>query len=69
MNNYYVFDTNVLVSALLFANSAPRKALELALERGNIVSSKETINELNNVLNRAKFIKYISSEKKEQYNH
>jgi len=52
MNNCYVLDTNILISALLFANSAPRKALELTLERGIILGSKETINELNDVLSR-----------------
>ncbi len=43
MNNLYVFDTNVLVSALLFANSSPREAFELALNTGRILISKETV--------------------------
>lgn len=67
MNNFYVFDTNVLVSALLFTNSSPRKALELALESGKILISTQTINELNNVLSRAKFERYISAEKRERF--
>jgi uncharacterized protein len=49
MSNLYVFDTNVLVSALLFANSSPRKAFELALDIGKILISKETVDELNQV--------------------
>lgn len=63
----YVFDTNVLVSALLFANSSPRKALELALNTGTILISKETIDELNNVLSRPKFERYISPSKREDF--
>jgi uncharacterized protein len=67
MSNCYVFDTNVLVSALLFANSSPRKALELALNTGTILISKETVDELNNVLSRPKFERYISQQKREDF--
>jgi uncharacterized protein len=67
MSNLYVFDTNVLVSALLFANSSPRKALELALDIGKILISKETIDELNNVLSRPKFERYISQQKRGRF--
>ena len=67
MNNLYVFDTNVLVSALLFANSSPREAFELALNTGRILISKETVDELNNVLSRPKFKRYISPEKRERF--
>jgi uncharacterized protein len=67
MNNVYVFDTNVLVSALLFANSLPRKALELALDGGKTLISKETVDELNNVLSRPKFKRYVSPQKRERF--
>jgi uncharacterized protein len=67
MNNFYVFDTNVLVSALLFTNSSPRKAFELALDIGTIMISKATIDELNNVLSRPKFERYISQTKRENF--
>jgi putative PIN family toxin of toxin-antitoxin system len=67
MSNLYVFDTNVLVSALLFANSSPRKALELALDTGKILISKETVDELNNVLSRPKFERYVSQPKRERF--
>ena len=67
MSNLYVFDTNVLVSALLFANSSPRKALELALDTGEILISKETVDELNNVLSRPKFERYVSQSKRERF--
>jgi uncharacterized protein len=67
MNNLYVLDTNVLVSALLFAKSSPRKALELALSRGKILMSKETVDELNNVLSRPKFERYVSPPKRDRF--
>jgi uncharacterized protein len=67
MNNLYVLDTNVLVSALLFAKSSPRKALELALSRGKILISKETVDELNNVLSRPKFERYVSPQKRDRF--
>jgi uncharacterized protein len=67
MSNLYVFDTNVLVSALLFANSSPRKAFELALDIGKILISKDTVDELNNVLSRSKFERYISQSKRERF--
>jgi uncharacterized protein len=67
MSNLYVFDNNVLVSALLFANSSPRKAFELALDIGKILISKETVNELNNLLSRSKFERYISQQKRERF--
>ena len=67
MSNLYVLDTNVLVSALLFANSAPRKAFELASSTGKILISQETIDELNDVLSRPKFERYISQPKRERF--
>jgi uncharacterized protein len=67
MNNLYIFDTNVLVSALLFANSSPRKALELALDSGKILISEETVDELNNVLSRPKFERYVSQQKRDRF--
>jgi uncharacterized protein len=67
MSDFYVFDTNVLVSALLFANSSPRKAFELALDTGKILISQETVDELNNVLSRPKFTRYISQAKREDF--
>jgi uncharacterized protein len=67
MNNLYVLDTNVLVSALLFAKSSPRKALELALSRGKTLISKDTVDELNNVLSRPKFERYVSPQKRDRF--
>lgn len=70
MNNNalcFVIDTNVLVSALLFENSVPYKTLEKVLSVGHLLQSKETINELKNVLSRKKFEKYLDRGKIENF--
>lgn len=56
----FVFDTNVLVSAFMFKESAPRRALDLALSLGKILRSEETLNELWDVLVRPKFDRFLS---------
>ena len=58
----FVFDTNVIVSAALFAASIPRKALNKALDEGKILVSASVRLELAEVLSRAKFDKYVSEE-------
>ena len=62
-----VFDTNTLVSAALNKKSVSRKAFEKALEVGEILASLETIQELNDVLFRTKFDKYVSVEERQLY--
>ena len=57
-----VFDTNVLVSALLLPDSKPRHALELALQKGSVLLSFATLAELYEVLGRKKFLRYIDEE-------
>ena len=57
-----VFDTNVFVSALLLPDSKPRKALDLALERGKVLLSLAALAELYEVLNRKQFRRYIDEE-------
>jgi len=57
-----VFDTNVLVSALLLTDSKPRHALELALKNGRVLLSFATLAELYEVLGRKKFLRYIDEE-------
>jgi len=63
-NNFFVIDTNTLVSAFIFRYSIPRKAFERAVRKGNVFASLETYNEFIDVLLRPKFDKYISSEEK-----
>ena len=61
MNNH-VFDTNTLVSAVIFPNSVPDKALQKAEREGDLVRSLATFLELVEVLQRPKFDKYVSIE-------
>jgi putative PIN family toxin of toxin-antitoxin system len=63
----YVFDTNVLVSALLFEQSVPCQAFRAALGRGRILLSLETLHELNDVLARERLSRYIILEERERF--
>jgi len=53
-----VFDTNVLVSALLLPDSAPRHALDRALAQGKVLLSFAALAELYEVLGRKQFRRY-----------
>jgi uncharacterized protein len=55
----FVFDTNVVVSALLLADSIPRQAFDKALDQGTILISVPVILELADVLSRKKLNKYL----------
>jgi putative PIN family toxin of toxin-antitoxin system len=57
-----VFDTNVLVSALLLPDFRPRKALDFALQSGDVLLSFATLAEVNEVLNRKQFQRYVDEE-------
>jgi putative PIN family toxin of toxin-antitoxin system len=56
----FVFDTNVLVSALMFSRSTPRLAWNKARQAGTILVSTETLRELGAVLHRPKIVAYVS---------
>lgn len=58
----FVFDTNVLVSALLLPNSKPRRALDLALKQGKLLLSFTVLAELCEVLSRKRFRRYVDEE-------
>jgi predicted nucleic acid-binding protein len=58
----YVFDANVIVSALLFPDSKPGRAFFLALRRSSVLISDMLMSELRNVLYRPKFDRYVSPE-------
>lgn len=58
----FVFDTNVLVSALLLPKSTPRRAVDFARSNGRLLISVTTLQELSDVLGRPKFAKYVSEE-------
>ncbi len=63
----YVFDTNVVISALLFSQSKPAHAFFAALSGGEVLVSADVIKELNDVLGRAKFDRYVSEEERTQF--
>jgi len=63
----YVFDTNVLISALLFTNSTPGRAFTLAQGHGTILVSLPLLQELQQVLARPKFERYVTQEEREDF--
>lgn len=63
----YVVDTNVLVSALLFEQSTPGSAFRRVLDSGELLLSSEVVAELQDVLSRKKFERYLSSDDREAF--
>ena len=63
----YVFDTNVIISSLLFEGSKPDLAIKYALQNSDILFSLELIEEIDEVLSRPKFRKYIKDEEREEF--
>ncbi|MEK6405802.1 MAG: putative toxin-antitoxin system toxin component, PIN family [Acidobacteriota bacterium] len=63
----YVFDTNTLISALLFEHSTPGRALLQALRLGEILLSQATLEELAEVLQREKFDRYVTPAQREEF--
>src|SRR4030042_6538558 len=64
---HYVFDTNVIVSALLFKQSKPSQAFRAALDRGRILLSRPVLKEINEVLSKEKLRPYLLPEEREQF--
>jgi putative PIN family toxin of toxin-antitoxin system len=58
----FIFDTNVIVSALLLEESTSRRAFNLALERGKILLSFPVLAELKEVLGRQQFRRYVEED-------
>lgn len=63
----YVFDTNTIVSALLFEHSKPGQAFFAALRRGEVVTSLAMLAELQQVLRRPKFDRYLLREERDRF--
>ena len=63
----YVFDTNVIVSAVLFNTSVPGHAFTRSLDDGTILVSRSLVEELNDVLGRDKFDRYVTREERERF--
>ena len=59
---FWILDTNTLLSALLNEDSTPGIALKKARESGALLVSAETASEYFNVFSRSKFEKYVSLE-------
>ena len=62
-----VFDTNVLVSALLFENSTPAQAFFSVVANGEILLSIALVNEIHRILYRSKFDRYINDSQREDF--
>ena len=63
----HVFDTNTLVSAVLFEHSKPGQALRRALRRGRVLLSSPILEELAEVLQREKFERYVTAAEREAF--
>ncbi len=61
----FVFDANTIISAALFKGSTPDQALRLALTCGELVMSAECVAELQEVLARAKFDRYLTADERD----
>ena len=62
-----VFDTNVLVSAAFFVGSKPSLAVRWAAENDQILLSAATITELASTMERRKFDRYASLDKRREF--
>ena len=62
-----VFDVNVIVSAMLSANSVPRAAFDRALNQGTILFSDALSEESRRVFARGRFDRYITLEERAEF--
>jgi uncharacterized protein len=62
-----VFDTNVVISAMLLPLSIPRRALDRAMREGRPLISAATATELDDVIHRPRFDKYLSEEERIEF--
>ncbi|CCI32422.1 MULTISPECIES: putative toxin-antitoxin system toxin component, PIN family [Microcystis] len=67
MNRRFVLDTNIIISSVLSPNSKPNTALKKAQQLGIIIVSPATWQELETVLFRPKFDRYITLEERQQF--
>lgn len=63
----FVFDTNAIVSAALLKGSVSRRAFDKALGDGTLLVSAETIDELNDVLGRPDFARYLTEDERLEF--
>lgn len=62
-----VIDTGVVVSAALLPRSVPRQAFDAVATRGRLLVSEPTVSELDDVLRRPKFDKYVRARKRMEF--
>ena len=62
-----VCDTNVLVSAVLFPRSVPGQAVSHARRTGRLLTTPELATELQAVLMRPKFDRYITANLRDEF--
>lgn len=65
----FVVDTNTLVSRFLLSGSTPAQAVHKAIRSGDLLFSRATLRELNEVLRRPKFDRYLQPNDQEQFMH
>ena len=63
----FIFDANIIISAVLLPESKPDLAIRKAQNSGNILMSPEIWAELEQVLARPKVDRYISSEDRSKF--
>jgi uncharacterized protein len=63
----YVLDTNVIISALLFETSKPAQALRYVLTNGKVLLSLDLLEELNDVIGRDRFNRYVTRKEREEF--
>jgi len=63
----FVIDTNILISSILINSSIPDLALKKARNLGIILYSDATFQELQEILYRSKFDKYVSLSTRTQF--
>ena len=62
-----VLDTNVVVSSALLRRSTPRQALDQVLEQGTLLISLAMLTELNGVITRQRFNRYLSEAERLEF--
>jgi uncharacterized protein len=63
----FVLDANILISAMLFGQGKPRQSLKKAQTIGVVLMSDITFDELERVLSRPKFDKYVHPSKRIEF--
>lgn len=63
----FVLDTNVIISALLLPESVVRQAFDSALAAGTLLISDEILVELDRIIRKPKFNKYVLEDERIEF--